>query len=101
MESALPLDITDTAIEEIKKIMQHKNVGYDYGLRIGIKGAGCSGSQFLLGFDTKQENDKEYKLKDIVVYIDKKHLLYLFGKELDYIANAQQQGFTFRDKQTA
>ncbi len=43
--------ITDKAVNEIKKIMSENKIANDFGLRIGVKGGGCSGLTYSLGFD--------------------------------------------------
>ena len=44
-------------MKEVRSIMQKKGIPKEYGLRLGIKGAGCVGTSFLIGFDKKKEND--------------------------------------------
>ena len=90
-----PVKISEKALVEVKQIMETKNIPEDYGLRIGIKGAGCSGVGFLLGFDKKKDTDIEYMLSDINVYIEKKHLMYLIGLEVDFYEGSDARGFTF------
>ena len=95
--SSLPLKITPLAITKIKDIMGAKNIiNNGYGLRVGMKGGACSAS-FLLGFDKKNENDKLYPYDGIEVFIDKKHLMYLIGLEIDYEESEGQGGFVFNN----
>jgi len=91
-----PVKITERAAEEIRKIMETKNIPADYGLRIGVRGGGC-GAQLMVGFDTLKETDTAYTMSGIPVYIDKAHALYVMGKEIDYYTGADEQGFTFTD----
>jgi iron-sulfur cluster assembly protein len=90
-----PVTISARAGSEIRKIMQTKNIPPDYGLRVGIKGGGCGGASLLLGFDKKKESDLAYVINDIPVYIDKKHTLYVIGKEIDFLENEEARGFMF------
>jgi iron-sulfur cluster assembly protein len=80
---------------EIKNIILNKNIPTNYGLRIGIKGAGCSGVSYLIGFDLKKEGDEEYLIEDTPVYIEKKHLMYLIGLKVDFVNDAEERGFIF------
>ncbi len=64
----IPVTITTKALEEIKKIMQLKNIPDDHGLRLGIKGSGCAGT-FLLGFDKKKRSDKIYNIDGLEILI--------------------------------
>jgi iron-sulfur cluster assembly protein len=93
-----PVTISARAAEEIRKIMQTKNIPADYGLRVGVKGGGCGGASLLLGFDKKKESDLVYSVDSIPVYVDKKHTLYVIGKEIDFLENEQARGFMFVDK---
>src|SRR5690606_2331184 len=92
-----PVSISPRDAEEIRKIMSTKNIPTDYGLRIGIKGGGCGGVSLMLGFDKKKEGDLFYSLDNIPIYVDKKHILYLIGKQLDFLENEETRGFMFID----
>jgi len=92
--SDLPFHITATALEEIKNIMQNKGIPQDYGLRIGIRGGGC-GASFLIGFDKQKESDETYYLQDVLIYVDKKHLMYVVGISIDFEETQEGRGFTF------
>ena len=95
-EKIEPVKITERAAEEIRKIMETKNIPSDYGLRIGVRGGGC-GAQLMVGFDKVKETDTTYSMSGITVYVDKGHALYVMGKEIDYYEGADAQGFTFTD----
>jgi iron-sulfur cluster assembly protein len=92
-----PITISNRASEEIHKIMQTKGIPSDYGLRVGIKGGGCAGVSLLIGFDKKKETDLSYVLEGITVYVDKKHAMYIMGKEVDFIDESDARGFMFVD----
>jgi iron-sulfur cluster assembly protein len=92
-----PVTISNRAASEIRKIMQTKNIPADYGLRIGIKGGGCGGVSLLIGFDKQKETDLAYTIGDIQVYVDKKHTMYIIGKEVDFYDEADARGFMFVD----
>lgn len=89
-----PIELTQTAINEIKDIIRTKNIGSEYGLRIGLKGAGC-GATYLIGFDHKLPTDDTFEVEDIKILIDRKHLMYIFGLELGFEDGDEGQGFTF------
>jgi len=91
-----PVTLSERAAEEIRKIMQTKNIPSDYGLRVGVKGGGC-GVSLLIGFDKKKESDLSYEIQGIPVYVDKKHTMYVVGKEVDFVENEEARGFTFID----
>jgi iron-sulfur cluster assembly protein len=93
----IPVDITDKAFMEIMRIIERKNIPEKYGLRIGIKGAGCAGINYLLGFDTPTGDDGTFELKGLQICISKKHTMYLIGLKLDYHEGPDACGFVFSD----
>lgn len=92
-----PIALSDRATQEIKKIMQTKQIPEGYGLRVGVRGGGCSGMSYVLGFDKAREHDKSFDLGGIPVYIDKRHGLYLMGTTVDYHDGLDARGFTFEN----
>jgi iron-sulfur cluster assembly protein len=97
VKTIIPVTLSKKATEEVKKIMKTKNIPADYGLRIGIRGAGCGGAAMMIGFDKKKETDLSYLIDDITVLVDKKHTLYVVGKEVDFYEGADAKGFMFVD----
>ena len=91
-----PVKISKKAITKIRHIMQQKNISDQYGLRMGIKSAGCSiGNSYLIGFDKKKNTDIEYFQGGIRIYIEKKHVMYLVGLEVDFQIESDISGFAF------
>jgi len=95
-----PISISDRAVDEIRKIMTTKNIPAEYGLRVGAKGGGC-GVSLIIGFDKKKDSDTAYIISDIPVYIDKKHTMYIIGKQVDFFEGEEARGFMFVDPQTS
>ena len=95
MFKEIPVKITSQAISQIKYIFEKKNIPQEYGLRIGMKGSGCAGNTFVIGFDKKKETDDEYLVENIPVYIEKKHVMYLFDVLVDFVDNEVESGFVF------
>ncbi|MEQ9375685.1 MAG: iron-sulfur cluster assembly accessory protein [Imperialibacter sp.] len=90
-----PVSISEKALGEIKEIIAKKKIPEGYGLRIGIRGAGCAGVSYMLGFDKKKEGDIEYSIAGISVFIEKRHTMYLIGLEVDFYDGADARGFSF------
>jgi len=91
-----PVKLSQRASEEVKKIMTTKNIPEGYGLRVGVRGGhGCGGAQLIIGFDKQKESDLAYTVNGIAMYIDKKHTMYVIGKEVDWVENEVETGFTF------
>jgi len=91
-----PVRISALAAKEIKKIMATKNIPAGHGLRVGVRGGGC-GVQLILGFDTQKVTDLVYNHSGITVMMDKKHMIYLIGKQVDFYEGADARGFHFVD----
>jgi Iron-sulfur cluster assembly accessory protein len=92
-----PIQISPNAAREIRKIINKKNIPDGYGLRVGVKGGGCSGMSYVLGFDKEREKDKVFNLDGITVYMDKRHGLYLIGTTINYHDGLDARGFTFEN----
>lgn len=91
----IPVSITNKARQEIKNIMMNKNIPQDYSLRIGVKGGGCGGISYALGFDKTKAGDQEFISEDIPVLIEKKHVMFLMGMQIDFYEGTEARGFTF------
>ncbi|MEP1093572.1 MAG: iron-sulfur cluster biosynthesis family protein [Cyclobacteriaceae bacterium] len=89
-----PIEITDSALNEIKNILKNKGIPKEYGLRVGVRGAGC-GVAFKLGFDKKKETDDEYFIEDVQVLIQKKETMFLVGKKVEFYDESDGRGFVF------
>ncbi len=90
--------ISDRAAKEIKKVMTENNISEAAGLRMGVKGGGCSGFSYMLGFDeTSRETDKVIDSNGVRVFVDEKSLPYLSGVILDYQDGLSGKGFTFEN----
>lgn len=91
----IPIEITPGALKEIKNIMAHKNIPKDYSLRVGVKGGGCGGMSYALGFDKPKEGDQQFDIEEIPVLIEKKHVMFLMGMRVDFYEGNDTRGFTF------
>ena len=92
-----PVSFTESAVLEIKKLMNAEGFDNTMLLRVGVKGGGCSGMTYILGFDHKQQNDKEFEVNGIRCIMDKAHEIYLFGMQVDWQDGLNNRGFTFKN----
>lgn len=95
--SATPIRLTEQAITEIRKIVTAKELPDGYALRVGVKGGGCSGMSYILGFDKMREHDVEFMIDGIVVYMDERHGLYLMDTTIGYHDGLDARGFVFEN----
>lgn len=92
------ISLTEKAASEVRKIMEQNKIPETYGLRVGVKGGGCSGLSYSLGFDSeKRENDKLVTIDGIRLFVDPKSLFYLSGTELDFTDGLNGRGFVFNN----
>ncbi|MEM9822392.1 MAG: iron-sulfur cluster assembly accessory protein [Bacteroidota bacterium] len=92
-----PISLTDGAVKQLMRIMEEQNVPDDHGVRVGVKGGGCSGFSYILGFDQQKDNDQVYTIKGMKVLMEKAHGLYLLGIEIDWLEGLNNRGFTFNN----
>jgi iron-sulfur cluster assembly protein len=92
------LILTEKAAQQVGKIKAENNIPAEHGLRVGVKGGGCSGLSYVLGFDAEpRANDKVFTAHGVTVYIDPKSLFYLSGTELDFQDGLNGKGFVFNN----
>lgn len=91
----IPVQFTQSAIEEIKRLLEKENLGENTFLRVGVKGGGCSGLSYVLGFEEKTEKDTIYYIHGVPFIINPAHLLYLKNMEIDWEGGLNSRGFTF------
>ncbi len=92
------ITLTSTAAEEVKRLIQQEQKP-NLGLRIGIKGGGCSGMSYVLAIDeaTPKQYDQIFEQEGVKVLIDAKSHLYLDGLTIDYKSGLVGGGFEFNN----
>lgn len=91
----LPCAFTDRALKEIEETIKNKNIPQGYGLRVGVRGGGCSGLSYLIGFDTQKDTDDVFELAGTKVLVEKKHSMYLTNVTIDFEDGVNARGFVF------
>lgn len=90
-----PLAFTPEAVAEIKRLMNEEGFDTSKYLRIGVKGGGCSGLSYILGFDEKTDADEQFDVEGVRVIMNKAHGIYLSGMEINWSGGLNARGFTF------
>ncbi len=89
--------LTKKAVEMAKKSIERRGVPTE-GLRLGVKGGGCSGVSYAIEFADKiRGRDHVFEFQGLKVVVDPKSLIYLRGSILDYEVKLMQHGFKFRN----
>lgn len=92
------IKITEKASREIRRIMDENKIPSDFGLRVGVKGGGCSGLTYTLGFDGEiKDGDTVIENDGVKLFVDGKSLFYLTGTELDFSDGLNGKGFVFNN----
>lgn len=92
------ITVSPTAKDYIDGLMSEQKAGPETFVRVGVKSGGCSGLEYKMDFDTKEnEGDQAFEDKGIKVVVDLKSLLYLYGTELDYSGGLNGKGLFFNN----
>ncbi|MFN8280668.1 MAG: iron-sulfur cluster assembly accessory protein [Saprospiraceae bacterium] len=90
-----PIMISESAISQLKRIREEQNIPMEFGLRVGVKGGGCSGFSYILGFDARKEQDQVFEIDGLTILMDKAHGLYLAGMQIEWVDGLNNRGFSF------
>lgn len=90
--------VTPRAEEEIKRVKKEQNLPEETPLRLGVKGGGCSGFSYFMGFDgSERPEDQILDFNGLKVVVDPKSLTYISGIELDFNEDVLNRGFVFKN----
>ena len=93
----MDIELTEAAQTELKRIMGDEGASHR-GVRIGVKGGGCSGFTYVMQFeDKKREFDNLVNEERVPVFIDAKSSLYLDGMQIDFAIDLLNRGFKFNN----
>ena len=97
VQAISPVSFTESALTELKRLKNEEGFDANKSLKIGVKGGGCSGMTYLLGFDEKAADDEEYDFEGLSFVMNKSHGLYLYGMTIDWSGGLNSRGFTFNN----
>ncbi len=87
--------LSESAIKEVKRLLNLQGIT-EGGLRLGVKGGGCSGLSYTINFDEKiGQYDQVYEIEGIKVIVDAKSAIYLQGTQLDFQKDLMGGNFKF------
>jgi iron-sulfur cluster assembly protein len=91
----MAIEISDQAIDEVRRMMAKEQVNAA-GMRVGVKGGGCSGLSYNLAFESQSRTgDKVFERDGIKLFCDLKSYIYLNGTVLDFDGGLMGKGFVF------
>ncbi len=89
------VNVTAEAAQEIKKLLVEETG--KSGLRLAVKGGGCSGMSYGLAFDNAEDKDNITEVDGVKVFVDPKSAIYLKGVTLDFEGGLQGKGFILKN----
>lgn len=92
-----PVTFTEGALKEVRKLMAKEDFDATQSLRVGVKGGGCSGMTYIMGFDQQEAKDLVFEIDGIKCIMNKTHEMYLFGMQIDWEEGLNNRGFTFKN----
>ena len=99
-QKPIGIQVTDKASKAVRRIaVKEGHDADDFGLRVGVKGGGCSGLVYVLSIveDEPMETDRVVDDNGLRIFIDKKSYVYLAGTELDFSDGLNGKGFVFQN----
>ena len=95
-----PVTMTPKAVEMVKITRDQEGIDPSHGLRIAVRGGGCSGFEYALDFESEtRDNDWVYEQSGLTIYIDAVSARYLQGTNIDYVLGSAGAGFKFNNPQ--
>src|ERR1700736_3854521 len=88
------ITLSDKGAEKVKEFLDAQAVVADTaGLRVGVRGGGCSGFQYALAFDEQRDGDIVIEDKGIRLLVDNQSLPYVQGSTIAFVDGLQGAGF--------
>ncbi len=97
-DGTITIHVTPKAAEKVKFFAKKEGLESQFGVKVGVKGGGCSGLLYTLSIEKEPgPNDKVIDHNGVKVFIDKKSYIFLAGTELDFSDGLNGKGFVFQN----
>ncbi len=88
------ISFTETGARKVQEFLASQSADVETaGLRVGVRGGGCSGFQYALAFDEKRDGDQVFIDQGLQVFVDEQSLPYVHGSQIDYVDQLTGAGF--------
>jgi iron-sulfur cluster assembly protein len=88
------ITLTDVGAQKVNDFLASQgDAATSAGLRVGVRGGGCSGFQYVLAFDEQRDGDEVFSDKGIKLLVDEQSLPYVSGSTIDYVEEMMGAGF--------
>lgn len=93
-----PVTLTEKAVEMVNVTRDQEKLDPGCGLRVAVRGGGCSGFEYALDFeDERRDGDMTYDQHGLAIIVDPVSARYLVGTEIDYVFGMTGAGFKFNN----
>jgi iron-sulfur cluster assembly protein len=89
--------LTDIAADKVRGFLASQETEGEIGLRVGVRGGGCSGFQYALALDEKREDDQVFDHDGIRLIVDPASMRYVDGSQVDYTESLMGAGFEVKN----
>jgi iron-sulfur cluster assembly protein len=88
------IEISDKGAEKVHEFLSAQQADTSLaGLRVGVRGGGCSGFQYQLAFDEQRDSDVVFESHGLKLLVDQESLQFVRGSTIDYEESLQGAGF--------
>jgi iron-sulfur cluster assembly protein len=88
------ITFTDKGAQKVQEFLASQSADIQTsGLRVGVRGGGCSGFQYALAFDNQRDDDEVFTDHGLKILVDRPSLPYVRGAIVDYVEGLQGAGF--------
>jgi iron-sulfur cluster assembly protein len=89
--------LTDIAAEKVRGFLAQQESEGEIGLRVGVRGGGCSGFQYALALDERHEDDHVFEHEGIRLIVDPASMRYVEGSQVDFTESLMGSGFEVKN----
>ena len=95
--AAQGISLSQLAAQKVQELLQQRGTP-DHGLRVGVRGGGCSGNSYFMEFcEQETPGDEVYQSNGVKLVVDSKSLTLLNGTEVEYVEGLMGAGFRFNN----
>jgi iron-sulfur cluster assembly protein len=88
------ITFTDKGAEKVREFLAGQGADVaTSGLRVGVRGGGCSGFQYALAFDSERDGDEVFEDRGLRLLVDRQSIPYVKGAMIDYVDSLTGAGF--------
>jgi iron-sulfur cluster assembly accessory protein len=92
--NAKGVTFSEKGAEKVREFLESQGADVtSAGLRVGVRGGGCSGFQYNLAFDDQRDGDAIFEDHGLRILVDGQSLPYVDGSQIDYVDSLQGAGF--------